>query len=159
MKKLSEINELWSKGLLRNKTGEKRLENKTQLDELCELLGKYVSNKLNIKYDKKICTYEHVSTFKTDTFTTIWIHLPVYHDLQQEYFITTHNFNSVYMEHYSKNDIFRCFIKDIHAFLNNMQYHQFNNMLSKDMFDKIKKILFDFVDDMNSKYELNVDFK
>ena len=51
------VNEgLWSKGINRSKTGEERLEDVNQVNSVCELVSKIISEKEKIPFNKDICT-------------------------------------------------------------------------------------------------------
>lgn len=56
MRKLSQINEsLWSKGIERSKYGNVRRENATNLDIVCESVGKMMAEVMNIPYTPDLC--------------------------------------------------------------------------------------------------------
>lgn len=47
-----------SKTLGRSNTGEKRLEDKTLLDDMCKFIGECMAKKMKIEYSPDLCTYE-----------------------------------------------------------------------------------------------------
>ena len=60
VKKFNEFIEegFMTRTLDRDKSGEKRLENKTLLDEMCKFIGECMSKKMKIEYSSNLCTYE-----------------------------------------------------------------------------------------------------
>lgn len=152
------INELWYKGLTRNKSDECRLENKNPIDKIIKILGEYIADKLNIKYSPNICELKKYNEYSTH-YTSLTICIPVSKNKYLKHFFNfvIKNPYNLYNDGYNENEIYSFFISEIFTYLDTHDYSDMNEFLiTEEKYEQIKQILFDFINEMVSKYKLNI---
>ena len=143
VKKFNEFIEegFMTRTLDRDKSGSKRLEDKTLLDEMCKFIGECMAKKMKISYSPELCTFER----DEDS----------YNDDQESYFIRC-NFGEIASEY---SDVVINFAPEKYYSIS--EYKNFEE-LSFDMFytiDKFQDSYFEYEDYrdpyMSSKKEFN----
>lgn len=140
------ISELWSKGIERSRSGEKRTEDMTCLDNLCKYAGEFIAKELKIDYSSDLCKYEEDNDYlpnHSEDYKYYYIYFN-FGELGDEYSDIVMNFKLIKDKLTDEDFIYRKFAYCLDMFQDSdFDYNDYKDpyIPSKKEFNKIKKIL------------------
>ena len=146
---------LWNKGLNRKKSGEKRKEDLTPLDNICKFIGEFIAKKLKIEYKPELCVYYEDEDYNKSYEDTKQYNIYMnFSELGDEYNELIFDVTTGYDE--NEQSIGFKVADNLDWFQDEMSYEDYKDAYSpsKKEFNKIKKILSQLVPEIYQKYSV-----